>query len=132
MPSRNLASSCYWSSFSLVSAAPLIFQHASLFMCLRYLFLDAIPAQTCLEFKHLSHCYSFLAPIVVGNSWLESPLSVISIHSSFPAATSYILFQSCIQMRPLAASKNGLCIKTPSEAKDGSSSFAGLCKKSGC
>lgn len=28
------------------------------------------------------------APIVVGNSWLGSPLPVISIHFSFPVATS--------------------------------------------
>lgn len=132
MPSRNLASSCCWSSFSLVSAAPLILQHASPFMCLQYLFLGATPAQTCLEFKRLNHCYSFLAPGVLGTSWLGSPLSVISIHPSFPPATSHILFQSCIQVRPLAASKNCLCVRTPSEAKDGSSSFAGLCKKSGC
>lgn len=75
---------------------------------------------------------SFLAPGVLGTSWLGSPLSVVSIHPSFPAAASHIFFQSCIQVRPLAASKNCLCVRTPSEAKDGSSSFAGLCKKSGC
>lgn len=71
------------------------------------------------------------APVVVGNSWLGSPLSVISIRSSFPDATSCCSLSILHPVNSLTASEYCLCVITSFEAKDDSSSFPGLYKKSG-
>lgn len=56
-----------------------------------------------------------------------------SFHSFFISCCDFLYSLSVLHpSETTAASKHRLCLRAPSEAEDGGSSFAGLSKNSGC